>query len=95
MSFYHLKDLANEMGLHPRQVKRWTKKLKVPPTVPSQPAHKWSRADKDRLIRLWRQYWLDRQANVKRLVARKLKGESLSKKELSQIGTFYCSNHRG
>jgi len=86
---YVLKDLANEMGLHPRQVRRWCAKLKVPPSVPSQPSNKWDEAARRRLLTRWRTYWERQRASVARLMRRRAAGARLSRKQLSQIATFH------
>ena len=52
-----LKDLANEMQLHPRTVKRWWKKLGVPPTVQGHGSHRWDETDAGRLLKAWHDYW--------------------------------------
>lgn len=93
--YHRLKDIAAEMDLCPRQVRRWWKKLNVPPTVPSQPHHKWSERDKDTLLRRWRDYWRERQKAIDRLKKRRASGAQLSKAELSMIGTFQSSTRRG
>lgn len=61
MSLYTTKDLAAEMLLHPRTVKRWWRKLNVPPDACSGNAcHRWTEAGKARLMRAWRDWWLMR-----------------------------------
>ena len=51
------KDLAAEMALHPRTVKRWWKKLGVPPTVAAHGCHRWSEAAAALLVQRWADYW--------------------------------------
>lgn len=52
-----LKDLASEMQLHPRSVKRIYKELHVPPTIPGHAAHRWTVEDAERLLRAWAAHW--------------------------------------
>jgi hypothetical protein len=52
-AFVGIKDLARAMGLSVRSVKRWWKKLGVPPTVPGHACHRWSLPDADKLIATW------------------------------------------
>lgn len=51
--FVALKDLARIMGLHPRSVKRWWKRLKVPPTVERNCCHRWSAEDANKFLERW------------------------------------------
>lgn len=51
-----VKDLARTMGLHPRSIKRWWLRLKIPPTVPGYACHRWSQPDAERLLRAWKSY---------------------------------------
>jgi hypothetical protein len=60
-----IKDIAREMELSPKTVKRWCKLLNVPPTVPGHASNRWSERDARRLIRLWRDYWTARNGNGK------------------------------
>jgi hypothetical protein len=53
------KDLAVAMQLHPRTVRRWYKRLKVPPTVPGQACNRWTEADADKLLAKWKK-WHDK-----------------------------------
>ena len=55
-----LKDLAREMQLSPRSVKRWCKVLGVPPTVPGHASHRWTRGDAQKLFERWKAYWQQR-----------------------------------
>jgi hypothetical protein len=55
--FVRLKDLAAQMDLHPRTVKDWWRRLKVPPTIRGQACHRWSPKDADKLLKRWRSYW--------------------------------------
>lgn len=55
-----IKDLAQTMGLCTRSVKRWSQRLKVPPTVPASAGHRWNQKDANKLIKRWERYWQDR-----------------------------------
>lgn len=55
-----LKDLAQKTQLHPRTVKRWWKKLRVPPTVPGVASHRWSEHDANLFLKRWAAYWQKR-----------------------------------
>ena len=53
------KDLAAEMLLHPRTVKRWWRRLDVPPDACNgNGCHRWTEAGAARLFKAWRAYWL-------------------------------------
>ncbi len=53
------KDLAAAMLLHPRTVKRWWKRLDVPPDAcQGNGCHRWTAAGAARLFKAWRDYWL-------------------------------------
>lgn len=52
-----LKGLAVELQLHPRTVKRWWKRLGVPPTIPGHASHRWSERDAERFKRRLAEYW--------------------------------------
>lgn len=55
------KDLARELSLHPRTVKRWWKRLKVPPDACAGTAcHRWTPKAYNRLMKKWRMYWAKR-----------------------------------
>jgi hypothetical protein len=61
MSLLTTKDLAREMSLHPRTVKRWWKVLKVKPDAcAGNGCHRWTPAAYARLLRKWRGYWAKR-----------------------------------
>lgn len=52
------KDLARELQLHPRTVKRWWKKLGVPPDeCNGNGCHRWSPEAVALLKRKWREWW--------------------------------------
>lgn len=51
------KDLANEMGICLRTLRRLWKQFHVPPTIPANADHKWSREDANKLIRRRQRYW--------------------------------------
>lgn len=51
--FVSMKDLAQIMELHPRSVRRWWRKLKVPPTVEAHHCNRWSPADAKKLLDRW------------------------------------------
>jgi hypothetical protein len=55
--FVCLKDLASAMELDVRSVKRWARRLEVPPTVPGHSSHRWSTTDADRFLQRWKAYW--------------------------------------
>ena len=58
MSLLTTKDLAREMGLHPRTVKRWWKRLKVKPDAcAGNSCHRWTPAAYAKLLKRWRAYW--------------------------------------
>ena len=58
MSLLTTKDLAREMGLHPRTVKRWWRKLKVKPDAcAANSCHRWTPKAAARLLKRWRAYW--------------------------------------
>ncbi len=57
MKFLDAKDLAAEMDLHPRTLRKWWRRLKVPPTIPAHADNKWSRADAEELKRRWKKCW--------------------------------------
>lgn len=52
------KDIAREMNFHPRTVKRWWKRLNVPPLIRGNSCHRWTRRQVNTLLRRWRKYWL-------------------------------------
>lgn len=52
-----VKDLAREMQLTPRSVRRWSALLNVPPTVPANSSARYSDRDAARLLSKWRSYW--------------------------------------
>ena len=61
MSLLTTKDLAREMGLHPRTVKRWWKRLKVrPDACAGNSCHRWTPAAYAKLLQRWRAYWAKR-----------------------------------
>ena len=52
MPFYTVKDLAAELLLHPRTVKRWWRKLQCPPDAcAANGLHRWSERGKARLLK--------------------------------------------
>ena len=55
--FVCLKDLALAMELDVRSVKRWARRLEVPPTVPGHSCHRWSHSDAERFLARWKAYW--------------------------------------
>ena len=58
------KDLASAMGVSTKTVKRWWKRLGVPPTVPGVATHRWSAADAQRLLKGWRDTWRKRKRTM-------------------------------
>lgn len=61
MSLLTTKDLAREMGLHPRTVKRWWRKLKVKPDAcAGNGCHRWTPTGSAKLLKRWKAYWLKR-----------------------------------
>jgi hypothetical protein len=50
------KELARAMGLSVRSVIRWSRRLKVPATVPGHSSNRWSAEDADKLIHRWKTY---------------------------------------
>jgi hypothetical protein len=56
--FVCLKDLAQSMKLSPRSVKRWWKRLGVPPSVAVNACHRWTQEDADKLIARWQAHHL-------------------------------------
>lgn len=58
MALLTTKDLAREMGLHPRTVKRWWKRLKVKPDAcAGNSCHRWTPAAYAKLLKRWQAYW--------------------------------------
>jgi hypothetical protein len=56
--YWTTKDLALETGLHVRTVKRWWKKLEVPPDgCEGHACHRWTDAGKALFLKRWRQWW--------------------------------------
>lgn len=55
-ALYTTKDLANVMLLHVRTVKRWWKKLNVPPFVSRNGCHRWTYRQAITLLNRWRKY---------------------------------------
>ncbi|MEI6075544.1 MAG: hypothetical protein WCS94_08230 [Verrucomicrobiota bacterium] len=50
--FYTVKDLAAELLLHPRTVKRWWRKLQCPPDAcAASGLHRWSERGRARLLK--------------------------------------------
>lgn len=64
------KDLAVAMGLTVRSVIRWANKLNVAPTVPGNASNRWSKADRDRLLEMWKAHW-DKQRQQRQKKKRK------------------------
>ena len=61
MGLLTTKDLAREMGLHPRTVKKWWKRLKVKPDAcAGNGCHRWTPAAYARLRKRWRAWWAKR-----------------------------------
>lgn len=58
MNFHTLKDLAREMQLHPRTVRKLTRVLGVPATVPGHACNRWSDLDRLLLLERWKQFKL-------------------------------------
>jgi hypothetical protein len=54
--FAHTKSLAVEMNCHPRTVKRWWKKLNVPPDVIGHGINRWYLRNARKLIARWKKY---------------------------------------
>jgi hypothetical protein len=55
-ALYTTKDLACAMLCHPRTVKRWWKKLNVPPFAGKHGAHRWTYRQCLTLINRWKSY---------------------------------------
>jgi hypothetical protein len=53
-TFLGLKDLARELGISTRSVRRLWRRVGVPPTIRQRACHRWSRPDADKLIARWR-----------------------------------------
>lgn len=49
--FFGIKDIAQALNLSARQVKRWAKRVGVPPTIEGYAPHRWSQADFERLVK--------------------------------------------
>lgn len=60
MKYYTTKDLAAEMLLHPRTVKKWWRKLRVPPSVGVHRCHRWTERKANLLLKRWQDYWTTR-----------------------------------
>lgn len=45
------KDIARELGLSVRSIKRWWQRLGMKPTIPAHACHRWSPRDRKKLIR--------------------------------------------
>ncbi len=60
MKYYTTKDLASLMLLHPRTVKRWWHKLRVPPSVGVHRNHRWTERKAKLLLKRWQDYWTTR-----------------------------------
>ncbi len=56
MKLLSTKDIAREMGLHTRTVKRWWKRLAVPPFIAGNSCHRWTRPQFNTLLRRWRKH---------------------------------------
>jgi len=65
--FVSVKELAQLMGLHPVSVKRWWKRLDVPPTVQIHHCHRWSPEDAQKLLDRWSIFGLRQQMHAKPL----------------------------
>jgi hypothetical protein len=46
------------MDIHPRTVKRWWRRLRVPPDVRGHCSHRWTPERAGLLLRRWQAYWL-------------------------------------
>lgn len=55
---WRIKDLALAMDVHPRTVKRWWRRLGVPPDVRGHASHRWTPASAQKLLTRWQAYWL-------------------------------------
>ena len=79
------KDLAQQMGLHPRTVKRWWRALKVPPDAcQGNGCHRWTPRAFKRLLKRWRAYWIKRGFRTGEAAA-KFSGEVKAAREKKQL----------
>jgi hypothetical protein len=53
---YTTKDLATVMLMHEKTVKRWWRKLNVPPLIAGNRSHRWTQRQATRLIERWQKY---------------------------------------
>jgi hypothetical protein len=49
--------VAVALGLGVDAMKRWSKLLGIPPTIPAHANNKWSPEDKDRLLEAYKAHW--------------------------------------
>ena len=55
------KDIARDLALHPRPVKRWWKRLQVQPDAcAGHSCHRWTPAAYAQLLQRWQAYWAKR-----------------------------------
>lgn len=79
------KDLAREMGLHPRTVKRWWRLLRVPPDAcAGNGCHRWTPRAGKRLLKKWRAHWLKRGFRSGEM-AGKFRGEVKAARDKKQL----------
>lgn len=76
------KDLAVELQLHPRTVKRWWKKLGVPPDAcTGNGCHRWTPEAVASLKRKWREWWTMR-GHSPEVQSQKFTGSLIDKKQI-------------
>jgi hypothetical protein len=55
--FWTVKDLAVEMDIHPRNVKRWVKRIGIQPDLPGHGPHRWREATARRIIHAFTEFY--------------------------------------